>query len=120
MAILILLTTETDLLMITMALVIIGIGYGLFGSPNTNAIMSAVEPRFYGVASGTVGTMRLLGQVVSMGIATMLFSVFIGRERITPDLQDEFMMAVNVAFAVFTVLCFLGIFASLARGKLRD
>ncbi len=119
LAMLTFLTTETDLLMITLALVIIGIGYALFSSPNTNAIMSAVEPRFYGVASGTVGTMRLLGQVFSMGIATMLFAVFIGREQITPELEDEFMMAINVAFAIFTFLCFLGIFASLARGKLR-
>ena len=114
------LTKDTDLLMITLALVIIGIGYSLFSSPNTNAIMSAVEPRFYGVASGTVGTMRLLGQVFSMGIATLLFAVFLGREQITPELDDEFMMAMNVAFAIFTFLCFLGIFASLARGKLRD
>ena len=120
LAMLTFLTTETDLLMITLALVVIGIGYALFSSPNTNAIMSAVEPRFYGVASGTVGTMRLLGQVFSMGIATMLFAVFIGREQITSELEDEFMMAINVAFAIFTFLCFLGIFASLARGKLRD
>lgn len=120
MALLVFLTPETDLLTITLALVIIGIGYALFSSPNTNAVMSSVEARFYGVASGTLGTMRLLGQVISMGIATMLFAVFIGREQISPELQDEFMMAMTVAFAIFTFLCFLGIFASLARGKLRD
>jgi EmrB/QacA subfamily drug resistance transporter len=120
MALLVFLTPETDLLTITLALVIIGIGYSLFSSPNTNAVMSSVEARFYGVASGTLGTMRLLGQVISMGIATMLFAVFIGREQISPELQDEFMMAMTVAFAIFTILCFLGIFASLARGKLRD
>jgi len=120
LAMLTFLTKDTEILMITLSLVIIGIGYSLFSSPNTNAIMSAVEPRSYGVASGTVGTMRLLGQVFSMGIATMLFAVFLGREQITPELEDEFMMAVNVAFAIFTFLCFLGIFASLARGKLRD
>ncbi len=120
MALLVFLTPETDLLAITLALVIIGIGYALFSSPNTNAVMSSVEARFYGVASGTLGTMRLLGMVISMGIATMLFAVFIGREQISPGLQDEFMMAMTVAFAIFTFLCFLGIFASLARGKLRD
>ncbi len=120
MALLVFLTPDTDLLAITLALVIIGIGYALFSSPNTNAVMSSVEARFYGVASGTLGTMRLLGMVISMGIATMLFAVFIGREQISPGLQDEFMMAMTVAFAIFTFLCFLGIFASLARGKLRD
>lgn len=113
------LTEATDVGLITLALVVIGIGYAFFSSPNTNAVMSSVEPRAYGVASGTLGTMRLLGQVVSMGIATMLFSVFIGRVQITPALHGEFMMAVNVAFAVFTILCFLGIFASMARGHVR-
>lgn len=113
------LTEATDVGLITLTLVVIGIGYAFFSSPNTNAVMSSVEPRAYGVASGTLGTMRLLGQVFSMGIATMLFSVFIGRERITPVLHGEFMTAVNVAFAVFTILCFLGIFASMARGHVR-
>lgn len=116
----VLLTPETDILLITWALVVIGIGYALFSSPNTNAVMSSVEARAYGVASGTIGTMRLLGQVFSMGIATVLFAVFIGREQITPPLHDEFMVAVNVAFGIFTVLCFFGILASLARGSLRD
>jgi EmrB/QacA subfamily drug resistance transporter len=114
------LTPETDVWLIIWALVVIGIGYALFSSPNTNAIMSSVEAKSYGVASGMVGTMRLLGQVFSMGIATLLFAVFIGREQITPALHDEFMLAVNVAFGIFTVLCLLGIFASLARGSLRD
>ena len=114
------LTPETDILLITWALVVIGIGYALFSSPNTNAVMSSVEAKSYGVASGTIGTMRLLGQVFSMGIATVLFAIFIGRVQISPSLHDEFMMAVNVAFMIFTVLCFLGIFASLARGSLRN
>jgi hypothetical protein len=55
-----------------------------------------------------------------MGIATVLFAVLIGREQITPGLHDEFMTAVTLAFGIFTVLCFLGIWASLARGRLRD
>jgi len=114
------LTPDTDVWLIAFVLVVIGTGYGLFSSPNTNAVMSSVEAKAFGVASGTIGTMRLLGQVFAMGIATMLFAIFIGRVQITPDLHDEFMMAVNVAFVIFTVLCFFGILASLARGSLRD
>jgi MFS family permease len=120
LAIFVFLEPETDILLITWVLVVIGIGYALFSSPNTNAVMSSVEAKAYGVASGTVGTMRLLGQVFSMGIATVLFAIFIGRAQITADLHDEFMMAINVAFAIFAVLCFFGVLASLARGSLRD
>ena len=114
------LRADTDIWLIIWALTVIGIGYAFFSSPNTNAVMSSVDARTYGVASGTVGTMRLLGQVFSMGIATVLFAVLIGREQIVPSLHDEFMTAVNVAFAIFTVLCLLGIPASMARGSLRD
>ncbi|MCK4657822.1 MAG: MFS transporter, partial [candidate division Zixibacteria bacterium] len=101
------------------SLIVLGLGFGLFSSPNMNAIMSSVERKFYGVASGTVGTMRLLGQMFSMGIATLIFAVYIGRIQITPETHDQFLMAVRVAFIVFAALCFAGIFASLARGKIR-
>ena len=118
LAVLIALTETTGLPTIVLALCLLGMGFALFSSPNTNAVMSSVEPRQLGVASGTVSTMRLLGQVFSMGVATMLFAVFIGREQITPSQHGAFLDAVNIAFAIFTVLCFLGIFASMARGSM--
>jgi MFS family permease len=101
------------------SLVVSGLGFGLFSSPNMNAIMGSVERRFYGVASGTAGTMRLLGQMSSMGIATMIFAIYIGRAQITPETHDQFLTSVRVAFLVFAALCFAGIFASLARGRMR-
>jgi EmrB/QacA subfamily drug resistance transporter len=101
-------------------LTVVGIGYAFFSSPNTNAVMSSVDAKAYGVASATIATMRVLGQVFAMGVATVLFATFIGRVEITPPLHDEFMTAMTIAFAIFALLCFLGIWASLARGKLRD
>ncbi len=98
-------------------LVIFGIGYALFSSPNTNSIMSSVEKRHYGIASGTVGTMRLVGQMSSMGIAMMIFSIFIGKAEINPTNFTEFILSIRIAFFIFAVLCFIGIFFSLARGK---
>ena len=74
LAVLIALTETTGLPTIVLALSLLGIGFALFSSPNTNAVMSSVESRQLGVASGTVSTMRLLGQVFSMGVATMLFA----------------------------------------------
>lgn len=100
-------------------LVLLGFGFALFSSPNTNAIMSAVEKRFYGVASGMLGTMRLIGQMFSMGIAILLFAVIIGRVPITPQYHLSLLKSIKIAFMIFAVLCFVGIFASLARGKLR-
>jgi hypothetical protein len=98
-------------------LAVLGLGFGLFSSPNVNAIMSAVERRFYGVASATLGTMRLIGQTLSLSIATLIFALYLGQAVITPDVYPQFLSSLKPAFAIFAGLCFLGIFASLARGN---
>jgi EmrB/QacA subfamily drug resistance transporter len=110
---------ETPIALIAGNLVLLGIGYSLFSSPNTNAVMGSVDKRDYGVASATLGTMRLTGNLLSMGVATLLLALFVGRQQITPVLHASFLHAVRVAFGVFAVLCVGGVFASLARGKLR-
>ncbi|WP_321420532.1 MFS transporter [uncultured Methanomethylovorans sp.] len=98
-------------------LVVLGIGFGLFSSPNTNVIMSSVDKRFYGVASGINGTMRLLGQMLSMGIAMMIFAVVTGPVEITAEYYPQFIASLHYAFILFTVFCIVGIFMSLVRGK---
>jgi EmrB/QacA subfamily drug resistance transporter len=102
------------------ALIILGFGFALFSSPNTNAVMSSVERRFLGLASGSIGTMRMTGSMISMGIATLVFTLFLGEVQITSEVHPAFMKAVKTAFIIFTVLCFGGIFASLGRGRLRS
>jgi EmrB/QacA subfamily drug resistance transporter len=96
-------------------LVILGIGLGIFSSPNTNAIMGSVERCHYGVASGTLGTMRLGGQMLSMGIAMMVLAIFVGNVQITPGLYPAFIGGMKVSMAVFAALCIAGIFFSLVR-----
>jgi len=114
---LVFLVESTPLWYMIVCLVVLGIGFGLFSSPNTNAIMSAVEKRYYGVASGMNGTMRLVGQMLSMGIAMMLFAIFIGPAEITPEYYPQFITSLHYAFVIFAVLCLIGIGASLMRGK---
>jgi EmrB/QacA subfamily drug resistance transporter len=110
---------DTEVWTIVAYLAILGFGFALFSSPNTNAIMGSVERRQYGVASATVGTMRLVGQVLSIGIATIFLSIYIGDVQITPDVVPQFMDAIPVAFDTFAVMCFVGVFASLARGRVK-
>ena len=110
----------TSLARIIPNLMLLGIGFALFSSPNTNAVMSSVEKRYYGVAAGTLGTMRTIGQSFSMGIAMLIFAVYIGSTRITPDSYPLFLKSMRAVFIIFTCLCFAGIFASLARGKVRE
>ena len=113
------LSAETTLRFLVIGLVILGFGLGLFSSPNTNAVMSSVEKRFYGVSSATLATMRLIGNMLSMGIVMLMFATYIGRVQITPEYYPLFLRSMKTAFTIFAVLCFGGIFASLARGKIR-
>jgi len=81
--------------------------------------MGSVERRFYGVASATVSTMRLIGQTLSMGIALLIFALFIGRVEIMPQQYPALLQSIQIAFAIFSILCFIGIFASI-KGRQKN
>lgn len=106
---------QTSFEYIIIGLLVLGLGFGFFSSPNTNAIMGSVERRFFGVASATVSTMRLVGQVLSMGIAMLVFAMFIGKVQILPAQYPALIQSIQITFIIFAVLCFGGIFASMAR-----
>jgi EmrB/QacA subfamily drug resistance transporter len=101
-------------------LMLLGLGYGFFSSPNTNAIMSSVDRRHYGVASSMVATMRAIGQMTSMAIVMMIFSLVMGRVVVTPEIYPLFLESLHLIFIVMTALCLFGVFASVARGKIKE
>ena len=119
LALLVFVGPATPLWAIVLRLALLGFGFALFSSPNMNAIMGSVTKQYYGVASAMLATMRLMGQMLSQGIATLLFALFIGRVAITPEHYAAFLASMKTAFAIFTILCGFGIFASLVRGKIR-
>jgi len=109
----------TPMGLITAALILLGLGFALFSSPNTNAVMSSVDRPHYGVASGVLGTMRLTGQTTSTAIAMLILSLYMGRVAVTPEVFAPFVASAHTLFGILAVLCTAGVFASLARGKVR-
>ncbi|MGZ7135630.1 MAG: MFS transporter, partial [Methanobacterium sp.] len=103
----------TEMPYIVLGLLVLGCGFALFSSPNANAIMSSVEKRNYGVAAGTVNSMRLIGNVLSFGIAIMVFTLIMGKIQITPDAYFNLLDSVRTIFKVFAVICLVGVFTSL-------
>jgi len=110
-------SAETSLLYIILVLMLLGLGFALFSSPNSNSIMSSVEKKHLGIASASLGTTRMIGQMFSMGIAMMLFSHYIGQNSINTSNLPQLLKSMQAAFIIFAFLSFLGVFASLARGK---
>lgn len=120
LAVFVFLNSSSSLWLITSNLILLGFGFALFSSPNMSAIMGSVERRQYGLASGTVATMRLLGQMSSMSIATLFLALFIGREEIQPHNYPLFLQSMQLCFALFVGLCVLGIGFSLFRGRMNQ
>lgn len=117
LALLALMPPDADVFYIVALLALLGTGLGIFSSPNMSAIMGSVEPRERGFASGALATMRTMGQLLSMGVAMLLFSVYIGSAQLSSAYSAQLAESMRVAFALFAVLSAIGIFASLARGK---
>ncbi len=110
------LDSERSVMLIVANLILLGIGFALFSSPNMSAIMGAVEKRHYGLAAGAVATMRLLGQMFSMAVATVVLALIIGRQAITPANYDLFLRSIHTVFTISATLCFCGVYFSWFRG----
>lgn len=104
---------ETSYWYIIPVLCVLGLGFAFFASPITHTVMGSVEKRYLGVASATLGTMRLAGQNISLGIATLVLALVVGKGVIEAADYPNLLTSVRICFAIFTVLCALGVGASL-------
>jgi EmrB/QacA subfamily drug resistance transporter len=107
-------------------LVLLGLGQGLFMSPNSSAVLGSVPRPRVGTASGTLAQMRVTGQ--SLGIA---LSAAIVATRLpihlaalagppTAALHSVALAgAIHDAFVVAALVCAVGIVTSLVRGSSR-
>jgi EmrB/QacA subfamily drug resistance transporter len=98
---------------IVLMLGLVGLGFAFFSSPIMHTVMGSVEPRYSSVASATIATMRMTGQNVSMGIATVILTVFAGRGSIKDANPLDRLASVRLTFAILAGLCVLGVAASL-------
>jgi EmrB/QacA subfamily drug resistance transporter len=115
-----LLDEQTSIYFILPVLILMGIGFGLFSSPNTNTIMSSVEKKYLGIASGTAATMRVIGQMTSMTIVTLIFSFYFNGTLIKNVPNSDFISSTRLAFIISGLICMAGIYFSKSRGNLRN
>lgn len=114
-----LLGPSTAIWIIVAILIWVGLGFALFSSPNMNTIMSSVERRQYGLASGLASSMRVFGQIISMSIVTLIFSLLFGSSSIEEVPNPVFLQAMRWGFIIFTLIGLPGIYFSFNRGNLK-
>jgi EmrB/QacA subfamily drug resistance transporter len=110
------LTQNTPISAIAILLAIFGFGLSLFSTPNTHAAMDSVSHKHLGLASSVLGTMRMLGQALSMSTTMLIFSLIIGKVKISSSVLPQLMQSIHIILFIFGVLCILGALASLVRG----
>ncbi len=107
--------TNGSIVHIIINLAIIGVGFGIFSSPNTNAVMSCVPKEDYSVASSILATMRSLGHTSSMAIITLIMSAHLGSLTLAQATPEQLVNTMHTCFIVFSIICLIGVFISLQR-----
>jgi len=109
---------DTSLWNITFRLVIIGVGMGVFMTPNTSSMMGSVGIRNLGIASGVIATTRTVGIAFGVGLAIAAFGYF--QTTYLDNGSDTITAFVGSYQKVYRYIVFLlipGLIFSLARGK---
>ena len=75
-----------------------------------NQVMSSVYRNYYGVASSMVGTMRTIGMLTSISIASGFFTMFIGDRQMAPGLEVLFLQGIRLSFIIFLVISAVGLY----------
>jgi MFS family permease len=105
-----LLNESTSLSYIILALSIIGLGYGFSAASSTEISLKYVEKRFYGISSATLNTMRVLGQMMGMGVTSAVLAIFIGTSALSISNQNIFIQSSKIPFLIYALLCFVSIY----------
>jgi MFS family permease len=106
---------DTSMMTVLVILAVIGMGFGIFSSPNTTAIMSSVGPEHYGIAASLMATMRGAGMLASMTLITAILSVYMGDHAVTAQTGAMFIKSMQTAFICFSLLCAVGVGFSFVR-----
>lgn len=113
------LSANTPIWLIVAILFWVGLGFAFFSSPNMNTILSSVQKNQLGLASGSAATMRVVGQIVSMTIATLYFATIMGKQNIEKVPDNLFLQVIKWGFLTFSLISVAGIYFSYNRGKIK-
>jgi MFS family permease len=98
-------------------LALMGVGFGLFASPNTTVVMGSVPSRSYGIASSFLATMRTIGMLCSMTVITLVFHHIMGDHPVSAKTESSFLASMHLCMIIFCFLCVAGVFCSMVRLK---
>jgi EmrB/QacA subfamily drug resistance transporter len=103
----------TPLWVLSAILAVVGLGIGLFTSPNNSSVLGAVGPERRGVASGILSTARTLGNVLGIGLAGAVYATALSYSGGSGP--TEVVAATNYGMLVASGLAAIGAITSATR-----
>jgi EmrB/QacA subfamily drug resistance transporter len=120
--------TTAPYLQVAIGLGLVGLGGGMFWSPNTSAAMGSAPRDRLGVAAAALATLRNSGMVTSFALIlavianamphSQMMQVFVGLAvDLSVTAKQAFVTGMHSAFWVSSAVCFLAALFSLVRGR---
>lgn len=103
----------TPLYMIFISMILQGVGFSLFSTPNNNVILGSVDKKDIATASASLSTVRTIGQSFSLGLLTLVFAYIMGNVPIIPQHYPQLILSSQVTMILSTILCIIAILLSL-------
>ncbi len=95
---------DSPVMHIINSLILVGVGVGIFNTPNSSALMGSVTPQQRTIASGIIGTTRNIGMSFGIALATGLFtyfnSIYLPGAEITTAFVQSYQNVAYVAIAI--------------------
>jgi EmrB/QacA subfamily drug resistance transporter len=107
-------TTQSISLIVTLAL--LGLGIGIFISPNNSALLGSAPQNRQGIAAGLLATARNVGMVLGVGLAGAIFTTTLNGSN--PENNITLFKAVHYSFLAAMVAAMLGVLISLIKGEM--
>nr|WP_277750978.1 MFS transporter [Ningiella ruwaisensis] len=107
---------DTSAIHVGIALLFIGTGFGLFSTPNNNAIMGAVSQNEVGVASASMNLSRTVGNLFGMSLVNLMIHYFIGDAAISDEQSEALMTTISLALKMSLSFVVLACLLSSLRG----
>jgi MFS family permease len=99
------------------SLLLVGLGFGLFSTPNNNAIMGAVNKHEVGVASASMNLSRTTGNLVGMSVVNLMMHYLLGDNSLSSAQNEDLMLTVSLALKMSLGFVLIACVISSLRGR---
>ncbi|WP_191602345.1 MFS transporter [Marinomonas algicola] len=103
---------DTSMSLIIISLILLGIGFGLFSTPNNSSALGSVSGDKLSIVSSIMNLSRTMGNMLSTAFVLMLMSIVLGDVAIQSENYPLLLLVVQITFGVSLALALLASYIS--------